>query len=140
MTAPTTDATHDAIGSPPRGRAGELGPALARLADLADGQILVSQDRCVDALLDLYNASTVELDVRPVVAAVLGRIRYLSAVRASALSQLAGELLAILALADLPAAPAGEGAEEGVGDGPTSASRPPFSSALRHRSGPRPAR
>ncbi|MDH4074470.1 MAG: hypothetical protein OEY41_04175 [Acidimicrobiia bacterium] len=56
--------------------------ALTRLERSLDAQILVSQDRCVDGLLDLYNAAPTEL-IRSLVADILDDIRHLSAVRAS---------------------------------------------------------
>ncbi len=56
--------------------------ALTRLERTLDAQILVSQDRCVDGLLDLYNAAPTEL-IRSLVADILDDIRHLSAVRAS---------------------------------------------------------
>ncbi len=56
--------------------------ALGRLERSLDAQILVSQDRCVDGLLDLYNAAPTEL-IRTLVADILDDIRHLSAVRSS---------------------------------------------------------
>lgn len=56
--------------------------ALTRLERTLDAQILVSQDRCVDGLLDLYNAAPTEL-IRSLVADIIDDIRHLSAVRAS---------------------------------------------------------
>ncbi len=56
--------------------------ALTRLERTLDAQILVSQDRCVDGLLDLYNAAPTE-PIRSLVADILDDIRHLSAVRAS---------------------------------------------------------
>lgn len=64
---------------------------LDRLHDLLDGQILVSQDRCIDALLDLYNAAPGKL-ARELIGEMISDIRFVSAVR----SQLLRDDLAIL--------------------------------------------
>ena len=51
---------------------------------MLDGQLLVSKDRCVDALLDLYNVAPAGL-VRELVAELISGIRYTSTVRAQLL-------------------------------------------------------
>lgn len=60
-----------------------------RLLAALDGQVLVSQNRWVDHLLDLYNLTPNE-DLRREIAQTLDEIRNLSSVKASALR---GELL-----------------------------------------------
>ena len=50
------------------------------LQHLLDGQLLIAQDRCVDALLDLYNAAPNQT-VRDVLGEMMSDIRYVSAVR-----------------------------------------------------------
>lgn len=54
--------------------------ALAALSEAASAQVLMSQDRCVDALLDLYTAAPTEV-VRQLVADVLDDVRHVRAVR-----------------------------------------------------------
>lgn len=54
---------------------------LDRLEQLLDGQLLVSQDRCIDALLDVYNAATGKL-ARQLVGEMISDIRFVKAVRA----------------------------------------------------------
>jgi hypothetical protein len=60
-------------------------------------QLLVSQDRCVDGLLDLYNVAANEL-VRQFVVDILDDIRHLSSVRASHLQARLNEVRAALAV------------------------------------------
>ena len=57
---------------------------LERLHELLDGQTFVSQDRCVDALLDLYNTAPGRL-ARELIAEMISDIRFVSAVRAQLL-------------------------------------------------------
>lgn len=64
--------------------AGRFDQELHALHDLLDGELLVSQDRCVDALLDLYNAAPTTL-LRELVAEMISDIRFVSAVRAQLL-------------------------------------------------------
>jgi hypothetical protein len=47
-------------------------------------QVLVSQDRCVDALLDLYNVAPSTL-VRELIGELISDLRFVSAVRAQLL-------------------------------------------------------
>ncbi|MEM9135620.1 MAG: hypothetical protein AAF962_15530 [Actinomycetota bacterium] len=54
---------------------------LDRLEELLDGQMLVSQDRCIDALLDVYNAAPGKL-ARQLVGEMISDIRFVKAVRA----------------------------------------------------------
>jgi hypothetical protein len=54
---------------------------LDEMVDDLDGQVLVSQSRCVDHLLDLMNLTTNEA-IRTVITEVLDDIRHLSVVRA----------------------------------------------------------
>ena len=54
---------------------------LDRLEQLLNGQQLVSQDRCVDALLDVYNAAPGKL-ARQLVGEMISDIRFVKAVRA----------------------------------------------------------
>jgi hypothetical protein len=54
--------------------------ALEALTAELESNVLMSQDRCVDALLDLYNAAPNDV-VRELVAAMIDPIRHLSAVR-----------------------------------------------------------
>ncbi len=54
---------------------------LDRLTELLDGEMLVSQDRCVDALLDVYNAAPGKL-ARQLVGEMISDIRFVKAVRA----------------------------------------------------------
>lgn len=70
------------------------------LADLhrsLDGAHLVTQARCVDGLLDCYNAASSEL-VRQLVTDLLSDIRHLSAVRAPAMRARLNEVSAALAV------------------------------------------
>jgi hypothetical protein len=71
--------------------------ALAELAGTLEGNLLVSQERCVDGLLDLYNAVSNDL-VRQLVAGMIDEIRHLSAVRAGALRAQLNEVTAALAV------------------------------------------
>jgi hypothetical protein len=71
--------------------------ALAELATVLDGTVLVSQERCVDALLDLYNAAPNNL-VRGLVTDMIDPIRHLSAVRADAILAQLNEVTAALAV------------------------------------------
>jgi hypothetical protein len=71
--------------------------ALAALERSLDAQLLVSQDRCVDGLLDLYNAADNDL-VRRFVAEIIDDIRHLSAVRASTIQGRLAEVTAALAV------------------------------------------
>ena len=52
---------------------------------MLSGQVLVSQDRCVDALLDLFNAAPNAL-VRELIGALISDMRFVSAVKADLLS------------------------------------------------------
>ncbi len=54
---------------------------LARLIEALDDQVLVSQDRCVDALLDLYNLAPNRI-ARQLISELLSDIRFVTAVRA----------------------------------------------------------
>lgn len=63
---------------------------------LAD-QLLVSQDRCIDGLLDLYNAAGNEL-VRQLVVDILNDVRFLSSVRAADLTERLTEVRAAMAV------------------------------------------
>lgn len=51
---------------------------------MLNGELLISQDRCVDGLLDLYNAAPSKL-MRELIAEMISDIRYVSAVRAQLL-------------------------------------------------------
>lgn len=82
MTEHTDSNTTTTTGPGAAGPCTAFTEALDRLERSLDTQILVSQDRCVDGLLDLYNASPTEL-IRSLVADILDDIRHLSAVRAS---------------------------------------------------------
>jgi hypothetical protein len=70
---------------------------LGHLTESADGAVLLSQDRCVDSLLDLYNAAPTNV-VRLLVAELLDKIRHVSAVRADDLQEGLGELGAAIAV------------------------------------------
>lgn len=70
---------------------------LAAFIETVDGATLVSQDRCVDALLDLFNAAPTDV-VRSLVASMIDDMRHVSAVRASDLSEGLEELLAAVAV------------------------------------------
>lgn len=59
---------------------------LERVQTILDGQVLVSQDRCVDALLDLYNVAPSAL-VRALIGNLLSDMRFVSAVRARYLAE-----------------------------------------------------
>lgn len=54
--------------------------ALTALGSALEGQLLISQDRCVDHLLDLFNSAPTDV-VRRLVVDVMDSIRHLSAVR-----------------------------------------------------------
>jgi hypothetical protein len=69
------------------------------LAD-TDGQLLLSQGRCVDHLLDLYNA-TDNLTLREVISDVIDDIRHLSTVRAD---EMRSNLVMLAAVATVEAA------------------------------------
>jgi hypothetical protein len=71
--------------------------ALVSLDRSLDSQLLVSQDRCVDGLLDLYNAAGNDL-VRRLVADIIDDIRHLSAVRASTVQGRLAEVRAAMAV------------------------------------------
>ncbi|MEZ5408884.1 MAG: hypothetical protein R2761_12715 [Acidimicrobiales bacterium] len=77
-----TDSTTTTTTTTTTGPGAAFTEALTRLEHSLDTQILVSQDRCVDGLLDLYNAAPTEL-IRSLVADIIDDIRHLSAVRAS---------------------------------------------------------
>ncbi|MCP3992682.1 MAG: hypothetical protein GY724_26665 [Actinomycetia bacterium] len=59
--------------------------------DMLSGQVLVSQDRCVDGLLDLYNVAPTAL-LREMIGELISDIRFVTAVRA----QLLGDDLTLL--------------------------------------------
>jgi len=59
----------------------EFDRVLRNLDEVTAGQVLISQDRCVDALLDLYNSAPTDV-VRSLVTQVLDEVKHLSAVRA----------------------------------------------------------
>lgn len=82
MTEHTDSTTTTTTATGPAGACAAFSEALDRLERSLDAQILVSQDRCVDGLLDLYNAAPNEL-IRSLVADIIDDIRHLSAVRAS---------------------------------------------------------
>lgn len=71
--------------------------SLAEMAGTLDDQLLVSQDRCIDGLLDLYNSAPTEV-VRRLVAEVIDSIRHLSAVRSADLKAQLDELSAAAAV------------------------------------------
>jgi hypothetical protein len=71
--------------------------AMEALERSLEAQLLVSQDRCVDGLLDLYNAATNDL-VRQLVVDILDDIRHLSAVRAAHLQARLTEVTAAMAV------------------------------------------
>ncbi len=74
-----------------------FGPALARLRADASDQVLMSQDRCVDALLDLHPTAATEV-VRRLVAELLADISQVKAVRCSDLIPRLDELAAAAAV------------------------------------------
>lgn len=78
-------------------RADRFDSLLTDLAARADGAVLLSQDRCVDRLLDLYNAAPTEV-VRRMVSAMIDDIRHVSAVRAADLHAPLDELRAAVAV------------------------------------------
>ena len=82
--------------------------ALEGLHRQLDGPALVDQSRCVDGLLDCWNAASSDL-VRQLVADLLSDIRHLTAVRATALRGRLAEIHAALEveLAFSQAVPAG---------------------------------
>jgi len=53
---------------------------LAEMAGSLEGQLLVSQDRCIDGLLDLYNTAPTEV-VRRLVTDIIDDMRHVSAVK-----------------------------------------------------------
>ena len=57
---------------------------LQSLYGLLSAERVISQDRCVDALLDLYNAAPSVL-IRELIAEMLSDIRFVSAVRSQLL-------------------------------------------------------
>lgn len=67
--------------------------ALVAMREAASGRVLLSQDRCVDGLLDLYNAAPTDV-VRQLIADVIDQIRHLSAVRATDIEAELDELAA----------------------------------------------
>lgn len=74
-----------------------LTQALTDLHQSLAGGVLASQSRCVDGLLDCYNAATSDL-VRHLVADLLSEIRHLNTVRAAALQARLAEISAALAV------------------------------------------
>ncbi len=70
---------------------------LADLYQRVDGAVLVSQDRCVDHLLDLYNAAPGDV-VRLVVSEIIDDMRHLSAIRAVELHDRLDEVMAAVAV------------------------------------------
>ncbi|MEM8922635.1 MAG: hypothetical protein AAGD35_03965 [Actinomycetota bacterium] len=70
--------------SPAAHRTATFDRELSRVRAMLDGQVLVSQDRCVDALLDLFNLAPGPL-VRELLGEMLSDIRFVSAVRAELL-------------------------------------------------------
>ena len=63
---------------------GRFDQQMLAILRMLDGQLLVSQDRCVDELLDLYNVAPTGL-LRELVAELISDIRYVSTVRAQLL-------------------------------------------------------
>ena len=59
---------------------------LRAVQDMLSGQVLVSQDRCVDGLLDLYNVAPTTM-IREMIGELISDIRYVSAVQAQMLGQ-----------------------------------------------------
>jgi hypothetical protein len=80
---------------------------IARLVDTAlaaiDGQMLLSQGRCVDVLLDLFNVTT-EPSIQVLIGERLDDIRHLRAVEAD---EFRADLYAVAAIAAAEAALAG---------------------------------
>jgi hypothetical protein len=74
-----------------------FGTLLTEFLEKADGSVLISQDRCVDHLLDLYNTAPTKV-VRLMVAAMIDDIRHVSAVRATDLHDPLDELRAAVAV------------------------------------------
>ena len=74
-----------------------FGEVLADLYQRVDGAVLVSQDRCVDALLDLYNAASNDV-IRLVVADIIDDVRHISAIKASELHDRLDEVTAAVAV------------------------------------------
>lgn len=62
-----------------------FGQELAAVQGMLSDQLLVSQDRCVDALLDLHNLAPTPL-VRGLIGGLISDIRYVAAVEAQLLS------------------------------------------------------
>lgn len=67
--------------------------ALVAMETLVADQVLVSQDRCVDGLLDLYNTAPTNV-LRHLVAELIDEIRHVSSVRADELAEALAELSA----------------------------------------------
>lgn len=99
ITRQTTRHTFTATGTTPFDRGVEpFDRAIADLESLLAGQLLVSQDRCVDGLLDVFNAAAGNDLVRQLVGDILDDIRHVSAVRAEQVSARLGEVVAALAV------------------------------------------
>jgi len=75
----------------------EFDRILRNLDEVTRGQVLISQDRCVDALLDLYNSAPTEV-VRSLIASILDEVRHVSAVRADGIKSHIDELAAAAAV------------------------------------------
>ncbi len=75
----------------------QLNLALADLQRLLDGPALVTQSRCVDGLLDCWNATGSDL-VRHLVGDLLSDIRHLRAVRAAGLRARLAEISAAVSV------------------------------------------
>ena len=75
----------------------ECEQVLDSLARSLEGQLLISQDRCVDGLLDVYNAAPSGA-VRKLVSSAITDIQHLSAVRTTDMATTLGNIGAALAI------------------------------------------
>lgn len=78
-----------------KGSADAFAKALTALAGMLEGQVLVSQDRCVDGFLDLFNAAPNEL-VRRLVGEAIDDVRHVRTIRSEDVRATLAELSAAM--------------------------------------------
>jgi hypothetical protein len=86
-----------AADTPGTGDTTSFDEALAALDQILASPLLVSQDRCVDGLLDLYNSATSDL-IRQLIVNILDDIRHLHSVRTAYVTARLSEVTAAMAV------------------------------------------
>ncbi len=72
------------VTKPAASQIGDFDHQMQAFQDMLGDQVLVSQDRCVDGLLDLYNVAPTGL-LREMIGELISDIRFVSAVQAQVL-------------------------------------------------------